>query len=100
MRKIMKIMALLLTLVAASPAFAGGDTYRLYVDGLACPYCAYGVEKQVGSLEGVESVDIRINDGVVAVTMAPGARLTEEQARQAVADAGFSLRKFERTAGK
>ncbi len=100
MRKILKATALLLALIWALPALAGSDKYRLYVDGLACPYCAYGVEKQVGALEGVEAVDIRIDEGVVAITMAPGARLTEEQARQAVADAGFTLRKFERTTDK
>ena len=35
----------LLAMVLSGAAFAGGNQYALAVDGLACPFCAYGVEK-------------------------------------------------------
>ncbi len=82
-------------LFAATAALADSHVYKLYVDGLACPFCAYGVEKKVGGLEGVEKVDIDIDEGLVAVTLADGATLDEATAMQAVDEAGFTLRKFE-----
>ncbi len=88
-------LALAMMLFAATAAHADAHVYKLYVDGLACPFCAYGVEKKVGGLAGVEKVDIEIEEGLVAVTLAAGATLDEAIARQAVDDAGFSLRKFE-----
>ena len=45
---------------------AGGGRYELHVDGMACPYCAYGIEK-IKALDGVDksSVIIKLNDGLV-----------------------------------
>ena len=86
-------LVLALMLFAATAALA--DIYKLYVDGLACPFCAYGVEKKVGGLDGVERVDIEIDEGLVAVTLAAGATLDEAAARRAVDEAGFTLREFE-----
>ena len=83
-----------LALFTATAAFAGSHVYKLYVDGLACPFCAYGVEKKVGGLDGVETVTIDIDGGIVSVTMGGGATLSEAAARQAVDEAGFTLRKF------
>jgi len=83
-------------LFAATAALADSRVYKLYVDGLACPFCAYGVEKHVGGLDNVKSVDILINEGIVAVNMAPGKTLDEANAKQAISDSGFTLRKFER----
>ena len=88
-------MGLALMLFAATAALADSHVYKLYVDGLACPFCAYGVEKKVGGLDGVEKVEIEIEEGVVTVTLADGATLDEATAKQAIDQAGFSLRKFE-----
>ncbi len=84
-----------LMLFAATAALADSHVYKLYVDGLACPFCAYGVEKHVGGLDNVKSVEILIDEGIVAVTMASGKTLDEAKAKQAISDAGFTLRKFE-----
>jgi mercuric ion binding protein len=80
-------------------AFADGHVYRLRVDGLACPFCAYGVEKKLSGVNGVEKLTLDIDAGLVTVTMAPGAALDEAVARKAISAAGFTLRGFERTKG-
>ncbi len=77
---------------------AAQHQYVLTVDGLACPFCAYGVEKKVSALDGVERVDIDIDDGVVVVSLADGSALTEAVAGNAVSEAGFTMRKFEHRA--
>ena len=74
---------------------AAPEAYTLTVDGLACPFCAYGIEKQLTALEGVQSIEVDINEGLVVVTMAEGAEIDEADLRQAVNDAGFTLRKVE-----
>ncbi len=85
----------LLSAILGSTSVWAGEVYNLYVDGLACPFCAYGVEKKVTGLKGVEKIDIDIDGGLVSVTMAGGATLDEATASEAVDQAGFSLRKFE-----
>ena len=88
-------LVLAMMLFAATAVLADTHVYKLYVDGLACPFCAYGVEKKVGGLDGVEKIDIDIDGGIVAVILADGAILDEATAKQAVDEAGFTLRKFE-----
>lgn len=83
-------LALMATGVLAAP-----PSYQLHVDGLACPFCAYGIEKKLGALEGVQSLETHIKDGTVIVIMKDGATLDEAVAKRAVKEAGFSLRKFE-----
>lgn len=96
MTKILKQTSLVLGLIlfTATAALAETYVYKLYVDGLACPFCAYGVEKQIGGLDNIESVEILIDEGYVIVTMASGKTLEEADAKQAISDAGFTLRKF------
>ncbi len=92
--RLLRAFALVFAVMWAMPVWAG-EVYKLYVDGLACPFCAYGVEKKVGGLDGVERVDIDIDEGVVAVTMAEGSTLAEAAAKRAIDEAGFTLRAFE-----
>jgi mercuric ion binding protein len=70
----------LLAIVLSTAAFAGGNRYALAVDGLACPFCAYGVEKRLSAIEGVESVETDVKSGQVVVTLAEGKTLSEEVA--------------------
>ncbi len=83
-------LALMVTGVQAAP-----PTYRLHVDGLSCPFCTYGIEKKLGEVDGVQSLETNIKDGTVTVIMKDGAPLSEATAKQAVKAAGFSLRKLE-----
>ncbi len=89
----------LLAMVLSTAAFAGGNQYALAVDGLACPFCAYGIEKRLSAIEGVESVETDVKSGQVVVTLAEGKTLSEEVARQAIEDAGFTLRALKQTRG-
>lgn len=97
MMKFLPRTCLVVGLMLFSPVavLAQSHVYKLYVDGLACPFCTYGVEKKVTGLNGVRKVEIDIDAGLVAVTMADGVTLNEAAARQAIDQAGFSLRRFE-----
>ncbi len=84
-----------LMLFTAMAASAEPQTYKLQVDGLACPFCAFGVEKQLREIEGVEEFDTDLGTGVVLLTMKDGVLLDETAAEQAVERAGFTLHGFE-----
>lgn len=73
-------------------AFAAGTQYTLRVDGLACPYCAYGIEKKLKQIEGVEKIDVDLQKGLVVVDVREGVQLTEPQMQQLFKDAGFTYR--------
>jgi mercuric ion binding protein len=88
------VLALLAVIGTATATLAAGPSYRLEVAGLACPFCAYGIEKKLGALDGVERVETNLEDGTVVVTMKDGAVLDEATAKQAVEDAGFTLDGF------
>jgi copper chaperone CopZ len=96
MTRIIRTAVFALALLLPMTAFAAQTQYRLQVDGLACPFCAYGIEKELTKTEGLESIDIDINAGTVTVTMAEGAAMTKAQADRIVKDAGFTLSGFEK----
>ena len=100
MKAIFAAVVAIALLGGAMSATAQEEVYSLYVDGLACPFCAYGIEKELTGLDGVEKVEVDINKGVVVVTAAEGARIPETSLRQAVDNAGFSLRRVEGPAAK
>lgn len=87
-------ISLVLALFASS-TFAAQLAYKVQVDGLACPFCAYGIEKKLGAVTGVQKIDVDIASGTVNVTMAEDATLDEATAKKAVKEAGFSMRSFE-----
>ena len=88
-------------LAVLSPTIAtAGDAESVYIleaDGLACPFCAYGIEKQLSRIDGVESVSTDIKSGTIIVTVQAGVALAESEARQAVENAGFTMRGFKRS---
>ena len=86
------IMMILLALAWNTAALAAGTQYAMRVDGLACPYCAYGIEKKLNKVDGVEKIDIDLNKGLVVVNVADGVELSEEQMTQLFKDAGFTYR--------
>lgn len=83
----------LILLIAASAAMAG-PRYTVQVDGLACPFCAYGLEKRLRQVEGVKDVRIELEAGQAVIDLADGKELSADAARQAVEDAGFAMRGF------
>lgn len=87
------VLALPLLLVPLSPVLAQVEEVVLRVDGLACPFCAYGVEKKLDKLPGPEAFDFLINEGkVMILEWDPEVPLSFEQIDEAVDEAGFTLR--------
>ena len=77
---------------------AGMKQLVLRVDGLACPFCAYGLEKKLMALPGVTSYDADLREGKVFVGLEPSASVDMEQVQEAVKKGGFTLRSITLTA--
>lgn len=99
MKIIHSYVAALTLLFLVSIAQASGFSYTLQVNGLACPFCAYGIEKKLSSIEGVDDIQVDIKKGEVIVIMAEDKPLSEDLARNRVKDAGFTLRSFSQSSG-
>ena len=98
MKKMIMITLFMLALIWNVSALADGTQYVMRVDGLACPYCAYGIEKKLTAIDGVEKIDVDLENGLVIVDVADGVKLTDEQMTQLFNDAGFTYRsKTEKT---
>jgi len=64
------------------------------VDGASCPFCAFGLEKRLGKIKGVNDVKLEMKEGKVIVTLDKGASVSEEALREAVDQAGFTPREI------
>ena len=91
------MLAMVLSLGWSAAAFADGTRYELRVDGLACPFCAYGIEKKLNAIDGVDEVVIDLNSGLVTVDVTEGAVLNDSQMTELFNDAGFTYRNMTKT---
>ncbi len=66
----------------------------LRVDGLACPFCAYGMEKKLKRIENLENLDIKINEGLVILYFKEGTKIDQGLITQKVKEAGFTPREL------
>jgi len=94
----LKLIPALLILLFVSVSSADGQesesVYAVGVDGLACPFCSYGVEKQLQKLDGVKQLETDIKLGQVIIQMQTGKTLERDRVEDAIERAGFSLRSF------
>ena len=68
----------------------------IQVDGLSCPFCAYGLEKNLKKVKGIESVDIDMKTGKATVIIQSDMHVDNQALRQAVKKAGFTARDIAR----
>jgi len=85
------LITAVLLLAITQTAFAATTVYSIRVDGLACPYCAYGIEKKLNELDGVKFIDMDLDTGIVTVE-SYGVKLNDKQLKQLFQDSGFTYR--------
>ncbi len=88
------LAAALLGLLLALPPSAGRAEIlysELRINGLVCPFCAFGIEKKLRHVEGVERVTVLLDEGVVQLEFAERNGVTFSDLRDAVSAAGFKL---------
>jgi len=65
---------------------------KMWVDGLACPFCAYGLEKKIKKLDGAKDLFIEINEGYITFSVPTSKKPEEEALLKVVKEAGFTAR--------
>lgn len=76
----------------------GQSQFEIRADGLACPYCAYGIEKKFMEIEGVKSIDVDLKKGLVKVTGVASLSFNEQQLKTLFTDSGFTYRSMKKLA--
>lgn len=66
------------------------DQFEVQVDGLGCPFCAYGLEKKFKELKGIKKIEIDIETGDFSFTYPSEKNLTLEKVVTQVEKAGYT----------
>ncbi|MDA2926067.1 heavy-metal-associated domain-containing protein [Acidobacteria bacterium AH-259-G07] len=90
MRKI--FLALVLMILAAPFGAAQVKKVTIEVDGLTCPFCAYGLEKRLSKIEGVREVKIFVDQGKAELEARQEGLVDLQEVEPAVRKAGFTPR--------
>ena len=66
------------------------DQMEIQVDGLGCPFCAYGLEKEFKDFKGIKDVNIEMETGVFTFSYPTEKALNLEQIKNKVDEAGYT----------
>lgn len=65
-------------------------TVKMEIKGLSCPFCAYGLEKNLKEISKIEKIVINVEDAFVTLLIKDGESVLEEDIKKKVKDAGFT----------
>ena len=68
---------------------------KIEVKGMACPYCAFGMEKELKKISGVKNVDIVLKEGLVYILTLVEQKPLTVLLKAIITDAGFTVGKIE-----
>lgn len=90
MNKIIVLFILAALSLAGLHAQETFDKFEVQVDGLGCPFCAYGLEKKFKEFKGIQQVKIDIETGIFTFAYPAGKRLSLEAVEHQVEKAGYT----------
>ena len=78
------------------------DQFEIQVDGLGCPFCAYGLEKKFKEFKGIKKIAIAIDEGDFSFEYPADKALSLEAVREQVKKAGYTpiMAKVTRASGE
>jgi len=88
--KIISMLCIALLGVTTIQAQATVDRFEVQVDGLGCPFCAYGLEKKFKELKGIKKVKIEIDSGIFSFTYPAEKALSLSDVAKQVKKAGYT----------
>lgn len=72
------------------------QTYiKIEIKGLACPYCAFGMEKKLKKVVGVDNVEIELKEGLAYISTPTHQKPTKEALKKIILEGGFTVGKIE-----
>jgi len=98
MTSIAFIMFILVAFTTTNRVEAQENTDTVYikimVDGLSCPFCAYGMVKKLKQIAGSKDVFIKLTEGEATMSVPAGKEPSTEEMEAIVKDAGFSAKEI------
>ena len=91
-----KVLIGLLTLVLSQTGFAAGKEIKISVNGMVCAFCAQGITKKFKAEPSVDSVDVRLGDKLVKLSLKDKQEISDDRIEEILKDAGFNVVKIER----
>lgn len=85
-------------LLLGTQARAEVSHVSIAINGLGCPFCVYGLEKQLKKVDGVKKVDIELKTGLAFITLENGTSPNISMFQNAVKKAGFTPQTVQITA--
>jgi len=87
LRQMAAALALCLPLLACG---AERQVVNIAVKGMTCPFCAYGLEKNLGKASEVDRVAASLKQQNVHIVLKPGTQPDVARYKQLIHDAGFT----------
>lgn len=94
MKVLVRALIVLSLLASASTEAA---TIEMNVNGLVCAFCAQGIEKQLRKFPATADVVVSLEQKLVAVALKDGQDIPDAQLRQALTNAGYTVKAIQRT---
>ncbi|MFQ5526936.1 MAG: heavy-metal-associated domain-containing protein [Thermoanaerobaculia bacterium] len=82
--------ALVIAILLAGPAAGQVVRATVEVQGMACPFCAFGVEKRLRKVEGVSTIEVAMAEGQATLEVREGESIDLAGIPGAVRRAGFT----------
>jgi len=83
---------------APVPIQARVESATVVVEGMACPFCAFGVEKRLKKVAGVSSIEVDMGESLASLTAEEGGSIDVSSIPDAIRKAGFTPGTIEVTA--
>lgn len=90
-------LGIIFALLFFLPASASGGGIVILIKGVSCPFCVYGVEKQLKKVPGVVAVKTNYKEATATIEKEPKAPIDLHALETAVQRAGFSVGRVELT---
>ncbi len=88
----MKNLLIVLLLLLSETGFTAPLSTTIQVEGMTCASCAAAIEKKLEAFSEVDSIEISIQSGQVVLKFKEGKTLSAEQIRDAIKNAGYSVK--------
>ena len=93
---ILLVSFLFSTIGNAQENFSKEKVYvKIEIKGMACPFCAYGMEKELKKVAGIYNVVIELESGLALISTPKNQKPEEEDLKKIITEAGFTVGNIE-----
>jgi copper chaperone CopZ len=91
-----QILILLVTFFFGHSLLAANKEVKVNVNGMVCGFCAQGITKKFKAEPGVASVDVKLSEKVVSLSLKPDGSVTDDRITELLKDSGYTVVNIER----